>query len=102
RKLATRGEVSADARTLDHQAGERLLLHAKADGARVVLENLINFRRLLAPARIDSVETLSVLARIIVELEARAAAGRQIVRHAPRRDTGRPLLLGFEVVSGQF
>jgi hypothetical protein len=67
----------------------------------VVLEDLLDLRRLLASALADAVETLGVCAREVVELELRVGGELQLVARLPGRDRGLDLGVGFQVLVGQ-
>ena len=66
-----------------------LLLHADADGARVVREDVLEVAGPVAAAGGDAVEPLGVAARVVVDLELVVAADLELVADGARLDRRR-------------
>src|SRR5207244_10313904 len=90
------------ARAVNDEAGHRLLLHADADGALVVLEDVLQVSLLLAAAAVNAVEALGVFAGIIIELQLAVAPYLKLVRDLAGLNALLNRLLGFQVLVRQF
>src|SRR5687767_5736994 len=90
-------EVAARAGPPDRQTAGRLFLRADADGALVVLKDLLELVLLLAARRVDAVEALSVLARVVVNFQLIGAGDLQLVRNLSSRRAVLDGLVGFQV-----
>src|ERR1019366_6349712 len=101
RELVARDDLAAVACGVHEDAAGRVPLHAQLGGPRVVLEDLLDLRRLLAAALVDSVEALRVRAGVVIQLELRVGPELQLVARLSRRDRARGRVLGFEVLVGQ-
>lgn len=90
-------ELSAVAFATHDESGDRLLFHADARGALIVLKDFLQVLRTLAAGRVDAVKTLRVLAGVVVLFQIRIHRQLEGVHHLAHLDRVLNRPSGFKV-----
>src|SRR5579859_426074 len=101
-KFVASHEIAAIAGPLDGQGEDLFLFHADSGGSFAIAEEVLEILRARTAAGGDAIETLSVAARVVVNLQLIVSADTELVGYFANGHAFDGLFLHFEILAREF